>query len=271
MDWYYALNDEQHGPITDAQLDDLIREGQVTGDTPVWHKKLSEWQPLSVARPAARAAASAMPALPTTSCAECGDIFPHTDMIAINGASVCATCKPKFLRRMKEGGPVPARLGMLWRKDNMLVLGKDTSFPDRCVCCNAPIEGDKLKRDLWWHPSPYFALAIIPFVYVIVALIIRKQATVYIGVCDAHLAARKRTIFIASLSAISGLVLLLLSAFIENALIALASLALLTGAGIYGALQASIITATKIDDHHVWVKGAGAAFLATLPEWNEPE
>lgn len=271
MDWYYAVNEEQHGPITEARLDDLIREGVVTSDTPVWNKKLPEWQPLSVARAAERSPASILPNLPTTRCAECGDIFTHTDTVPLINSSVCLKCKPKFIGRMMRGGPEPASLGMMWRHGPLLVVGKETPFPDRCVRCNTLTDGDQLKRDLWWHPSIYFALAIIPFVYVIVVLLVRRQATLHISLCEVHLAARKRTIFIASMAAISGLVLLLLAAFVANGWMAVASLLLLVGAGIYGALQASVITATKIDEHHVWLKGAGQPFLATLPEWTGPK
>lgn len=45
--WYYATEtDEQIGPITQADLFDLVRIGKVTEATRVWSEGLADWQPL---------------------------------------------------------------------------------------------------------------------------------------------------------------------------------------------------------------------------------
>jgi len=45
--WYYATDsDEQVGPITQADLFDLVRIGRVTEATRVWSDGLADWQPL---------------------------------------------------------------------------------------------------------------------------------------------------------------------------------------------------------------------------------
>jgi len=273
MDWYYALNGEQHGPVSDIQLEELIRAKTVALNTLVWNKELSDWHPLSVVR-AAKTASGELPPilpLPTTRCVECGNIYEHTEMITLDKFWVCAACKPKFIQRMKEGGTVPGSSGILWRNKSNVLLRKDALFPDRCVRCNSSADGFKLKRDLSWHSPAYYILAISPLIYVIVAMIVRKKATLYIGLCETHRAERRRTIFIASMAAISGLVLLFLAAYVSNAWLALAGIFLLLGAGIYGAIKAAIISATKIDDNYIWFKGAGKPFLDTLQEWTGPK
>ena len=45
MNWYYAINHQQQGPVTEAQLHALAKDGVVTGDTLVWREGLAHWQP----------------------------------------------------------------------------------------------------------------------------------------------------------------------------------------------------------------------------------
>ncbi len=51
MTWYYAVGNERQGPVDDATLDRLIATGTVTPDTLVWKAGMTDWQPLSQARP----------------------------------------------------------------------------------------------------------------------------------------------------------------------------------------------------------------------------
>ncbi len=51
MNWYYADNGQQKGPITELDLTTLARNGGIKPDTLVWHEGLTSWQPLSLARP----------------------------------------------------------------------------------------------------------------------------------------------------------------------------------------------------------------------------
>jgi uncharacterized membrane protein len=47
MDWYYAVDKQQHGPVSPEQLAELVRQGVVTGSTLVWHAGMGPWQPYS--------------------------------------------------------------------------------------------------------------------------------------------------------------------------------------------------------------------------------
>jgi len=47
MDWYYALNGEQAGPVSEAELTRLVRAGVITPATLVWHGGMADWQPYS--------------------------------------------------------------------------------------------------------------------------------------------------------------------------------------------------------------------------------
>jgi uncharacterized RDD family membrane protein YckC len=51
MNWFYVDAGQQAGPVTDEQLDELVRNGKVRGDTLVWREGLANWQPYSQGRP----------------------------------------------------------------------------------------------------------------------------------------------------------------------------------------------------------------------------
>ncbi len=48
--WFYASNSEQVGPVEDAELLRLLREGRISGATLVWKDGLPEWVPLAGVR-----------------------------------------------------------------------------------------------------------------------------------------------------------------------------------------------------------------------------
>jgi uncharacterized membrane protein len=45
MEWYYAIDKQQHGPVTAEQLAELARLGTVQAATLVWCKGMTDWQP----------------------------------------------------------------------------------------------------------------------------------------------------------------------------------------------------------------------------------
>lgn len=45
MDWYYARGEEQVGPLSESDFQQLIEQGAIGPETLVWHPGMSEWQP----------------------------------------------------------------------------------------------------------------------------------------------------------------------------------------------------------------------------------
>src|SRR5262249_31752161 len=129
-------------------------------------------------------------------CAECRQTFPQSEMLFLNRSWICAGCKPLFIQRLKEGASPLG--GELWRYRRQLVLRPGTVVPDRCVKCNSPANGSRLRRRLYWHPPLVYLLILVNLLlYVIVALVIRKRAVIDIGICAVH---RQRRIIIIALS-----------------------------------------------------------------------
>ena len=104
MNWYYASNNEQKGPVDQTEFERLIQSGVVTGSTLVWREGLVDWQPYGELG----AAASAPPpqfdtAKPGAVCSECGRMFALDEMIRLGSGFVCASCKPIAMQKLREG------------------------------------------------------------------------------------------------------------------------------------------------------------------------
>jgi hypothetical protein len=265
MTWYYNSGGQQQGPISDAELASLLATGKITPETLVWREGMKDWQPLATARQAA-----APPLLPTGAtgapCVECGRTFPADELVSLNNSLVCAQCKPIYLQRMAEGVPVAGRPG-LWREGKKLVTRSENPFPDRCVKCNAPANGFRLKRVLYWqHPAYYLLLLCNLLILLIVVLIVRKKAILHIGLCEAHRKQRSTAIVVCSVGILLGVAMIIGGAVAESGWVALVGVAVfLTGAS-GGAVKGRTISASKIDkEQTVWVTGVCPAFLDQLP------
>ena len=151
MNWYYVLNGAQAGPVDENQLDELVRTQVIAAETLVWKEGMANWEPYRAARssrpafpglatdgpaaatlaagayqgiPAAPAyqgipAAGAYQGIPAAggrACAQCGLIFPETEVVSLAGVYVCAGCKPLALQRMREGSWMAGsrRYGGFW-------------------------------------------------------------------------------------------------------------------------------------------------------------
>ena len=66
MNWYYAVGHQQQGPVTEAQLRALAKDGVVTPDTLVWREGLASWQPWRTVAGAGLPPVPAEAALPAT-------------------------------------------------------------------------------------------------------------------------------------------------------------------------------------------------------------
>jgi hypothetical protein len=152
-------------------------------------------------------------------------------------------------------------------------MHKSAPLPPRCVKSNAPTVRT-LKRNLTWHhPAVYIALLFNLLVYVILAIVLSKRATVYIGLSDEWFARRRRAIFIgwglvlASVGMFVGGLMLLDRGDEVAGLLIFGSFVLFLVGAIYGLIAARMVSPTRITDDYVWLKGVHRDFLATLPEW----
>ena len=158
-------------------------------------------------------------------------------------------------------------MNTIWRNNSVLVMTKEALLPHRCIKCNAPAD-EQLKRKLTWHHPALYLLALASvLIYVVVAVVVRKTATVKVGLCEDHSSARRRNLAITwalGLSSIAGSVAALI---FQDGTFALVAIVLLIATAIYGIVTLRIVIPTKIDDYFVWLKGVNASYLQEFPEW----
>ncbi len=108
MEWYFAQNNQPQGPVSEAAFADLVAGRVVTDQTLVWHEGMAGWQAYGELRtgqvqspvpPVVGVALGPHEAV----CAECGQVFSKDQTILLGSAFVCATCKPIYLQRLREG------------------------------------------------------------------------------------------------------------------------------------------------------------------------
>ena len=112
MNWFYAQNGQQAGPIADEELAHLVQSGVITPATLVWHSGLASWQPysaISATLPATVGALSGSgggslaPAGSQSMCSQCGGVFPADEVVRVGDHDVCARCKPLLLQKIQQG------------------------------------------------------------------------------------------------------------------------------------------------------------------------
>ena len=127
----------------------------------------------------------------------------------------------------------------------------DAPFPDRCVRCNAPAHGFRLKR---------------VFFFVVGA---RKTAVLHLGLCEKHRSRYRFGVTIGWSSVALGLTLLFGGAASGSGGIIFSGIAVLLVGGVLAAVLAMTITSTRISHDNVWITGVHRDFLDQLPEWHD--
>lgn len=258
MLWYYEEDGVQIGPLTEIEFEQKVMAGRVTQQTMVWNDSLGQWQPYSTVMLSSAVSSKKL-------CSQCGQSFSESELVRYENSLICAKCKPIFFQSLKEGIQ-PVGIGV-WRHLSKLVMTKDAQLPDRCTVCNAPANGLRLKRNLYWHPPAWYLLICAGIlIYAIAALIVRKQARIEIGLCQIHFQKRKRAVGITWLL-IGVSILVGIIATIKSSALILLAIAVFMGALIYGVLALQPVTPAKITDRMVYLKGVNPAYLNMLPEF----
>ena len=160
----------------------------------------------------------------------------------------------------------------LWRQGNLLVMHKNAPLPDICLKSNEPATR-RLKRKLsWHHPAVFLVVLINLILYVIVALCLQKTATIQMPLSDEWFARRRRSIVVAWGIVLSSIALFVLGvSSVESQgwapFVLIASIFVFLGGLIYGLVAARLVTAQRISDEYVWLKGVHPQFLDRLEIW----
>jgi uncharacterized RDD family membrane protein YckC len=140
MQWFYAESGSIKGPVEEPEFNELLARSVIKEDTLIWTSGMASWQPWAEARSAGNATSepelpvsepateletsgsgvavevASPPPAPSDYCSQCGRSFPFDEMIQYEGGYLCATCKPLFFQRLKEGftASTHAEFGGFW-------------------------------------------------------------------------------------------------------------------------------------------------------------
>lgn len=146
-------------------------------------------------------------------------------------------------------------------------MSQGAELPPRCVKCNVPTHLRLKRRLTWHHPAIYILIFVALLIYLIVAIIVRKAATVEMGLCDEHQAKRRRNLLITWSLVLVGIAGFVLAVMLEDFTYLLAGFLALVAAMIYGIVAVRIVAPSRIDDRFVWLKGVNKDYLNELPQW----
>lgn len=162
----------------------------------------------------------------------------------------------------------PPPHGPVWRAGKTLVVLQGTGFPPRCVKCNGPaLVPLKDRKVHWHHPALYLLVPVGLLIYAIVALIVRKEASVNPGLCAEHRTRRRLWIAAGWLGPILGGYVM--AAGWSGAPGAWIGALLGLAAVVLGIMRSQIVVPARIDDGYVRLNGCGEPFLADLPAFPE--
>jgi hypothetical protein len=163
--------------------------------------------------------------------------------------------------------PPPPNFGEVWQKKSTLVFNKNAVLPYRCVKCNGPADS-WLKRKLsWHHPALYFLIFAGLLVYVIIAAILSKRATVDIGLCAGHRTKRRNGIILGLLMFIGGIFVAIIGFSSDYTVFGIIGMVLIPVGLVWLIVAARVVTVKKIDDRFVWLNGINRDYLAALPSY----
>jgi hypothetical protein len=162
----------------------------------------------------------------------------------------------------------------LWRQGGLLVMHKRAPLPDICVKSNQPATR-RITRNLQWH-HPAIALTILLglLVYVVLAIVLTKRATITVPLSEEWFARRRQRILIAWVVGLVSLGLLFggiaLGVSTEHGeyfLLFVAGIFVGLGALIYGQYGAAMVRPTRMTDDYIWLKGVHPDYLNRLENW----
>jgi hypothetical protein len=207
-------------------------------------------------------------------CAECG-------LVNFATAAECKRCGSASATAGVSYSPPPAGIaledgyvlppppsGGIWRDKSTLVMVKEAPLPDRCVKCNAPANGLRLRRRLsWHHPVLYLVIFVALLIYIILSAVLSKRAIIYIGLCAEHFQRRRKLIAAGWFLFVAGLVSAIAGFANDYPTGGLLGLGVFIFALVWLIIISRVVNVKKIDDQLVWLNGINSKYLSELPPW----
>jgi hypothetical protein len=137
-------------------------------------------------------------------------------------------------------------------------------LPAVCVKCGAPADGKPVEKTFYWHPPWVYVLIFLGLlIYVIVALVMRKQMRVRVPFCRQHAERRRGMLILALILPVIGIAdsFILPSYGVDTGLVVLVAIALILAGLVLWAVFGPPIRPTFIDPYQGIFTGCCEEFL----------
>jgi len=139
-------------------------------------------------------------------------------------------------------------------------------LPARCIKCNAEVQEPLKKRRFYWHHPAWFVLVLANvIIYVVVAMIVRRQADVTYGLCAVHRKQRRRGAFLGVGGTLLSLVLIFVGLANDYAALTMIAVLGFVVSIVVGVVKGRTLLPVRIDKAEAHFKGCCEVFLASLP------
>ena len=141
-------------------------------------------------------------------------------------------------------------------------MDRNAVLPDRCFKCDEPANGYRRATTLTHVPTATEMMV------GAIAYAFAKRAPIEIGLCERHRRSRAMNVALISVAVLLSSLFVFTQVRATELVLPLLATAGLIGSVVglvYAAVGFKIVRATKITETHVWLKGAGEPFLASLP------
>jgi hypothetical protein len=163
--------------------------------------------------------------------------------------------------------------GRIWREGAHLIMPvQGTVLPNQCVKCGQPSDGHPIRKKFYWYPPLLALMIIFPgiLIFAIVALIVRKKATVTFSVCAQHRARHRNAILVVIGLFFAGFSLLVAGSIVHNGkdlpIYLLMAIVSFLAALVCGIVGIPYLKPHRIDNHLATLKGAAPIFLDQFSE-----
>lgn len=109
MQWFYAVGQEQRGPVSEEEFGQRVADGTISEGTLVWNADMADWSPYGTVAQAVSPVSAVQPAghgvadTNTLYCSQCNRPYRSDELVSYHGKHVCARCKKHFFQRVQEG------------------------------------------------------------------------------------------------------------------------------------------------------------------------
>ncbi len=141
-------------------------------------------------------------------------------------------------------------------------MDRNAVLPDRCFKCDEPANGYRRATTLTHVPTATEMMV------GAIAYAFAKRVPIEIGLCERHRRSRAMNVALISVAVLLSSLFVFTQVRATELVLPLVATAGLIGSVIglvYAAVGFKIVRATKITESHLWLKGAGEPFLASLP------